>query len=158
MLMALISLTWEIKGEPDCNFKQRGVQLFLAWAVMQGFAMLLQNRYQRQRLYTRIALGKAKRMDVVWGETAGVRGQLLLLCPILFTLQGFEGYVGVLLLRTALVGAVSEWQAISYFSPFSVIVCGILLIVMAVGNFVNTVQTLMEKSKVKARVKKNKSK
>jgi hypothetical protein len=25
---------------------------------MQGVAMLLQNRYQRQRLYTRIALGK----------------------------------------------------------------------------------------------------
>ena len=97
---------------------------------MQGIAMLLQNRYQRQRLYTRIALGKvesfpsevdyiavdclcllfahletsfnrtrqiiclldwkfwqAKRMDVVWGETAGVDGQLWLLCPILFTLQ-----------------------------------------------------------------------
>ena len=30
---------------------------------------------------------QAKRMDVVWGETAGVDGQLLLLCPILFTLQ-----------------------------------------------------------------------
>jgi len=30
----------------------------LVWAIMQGFAMLLQNRYQRQRLYTRIALGK----------------------------------------------------------------------------------------------------
>ncbi|RRT67545.1 hypothetical protein B296_00026237 [Ensete ventricosum] len=28
------------------------------WAMMQGVAMLLQNRYQRQRLYTRIALGK----------------------------------------------------------------------------------------------------
>lgn len=26
-------------------------------------------------------------MDVVWGETAGVDGQLLLLCPILFILQ-----------------------------------------------------------------------
>lgn len=26
-------------------------------------------------------------MDVVWGETAGVEGQLLLLCPILFVLQ-----------------------------------------------------------------------
>ena len=37
---------------------QRGVQLFLQWAMMQGVAMLLQNRYQRQRLYTRIALGK----------------------------------------------------------------------------------------------------
>jgi hypothetical protein len=37
---------------------QQGVRLFLGWAVMQGVAMLLQNRYQRQRLYTRIALGK----------------------------------------------------------------------------------------------------
>ncbi|KAJ1385832.1 Tyrosine-protein kinase, active site [Sesbania bispinosa] len=111
MVMALVSLTWEIKGQPDCAKKQRGVQLFLQWAMMQGVAMLLQNRYQRQRLYTRIALGKAKRMDVVWGETAGVDGQLWLLCPILFILQGFEAYVGLLLLKTAFVGVVSEWQA-----------------------------------------------
>ncbi|XP_010919352.1 uncharacterized protein [Elaeis guineensis] len=149
MLMALVSLTWEIKGQPDCAYKQRGVQLFLAWAMMQGVAMLLQNRYQRQRLYTRIALGKAKRMDVVWGETAGVQGQLWLLCPILFILQVFEAYVGMLLLRTALVGAVSEWQ---------VIVCGILLVVMAVVNFINTVQTLVAKSRVKAKIKRSKSK
>lgn len=40
------------------NLLQRGVQLFLQWAILQGVAMLLQNRYQRQRLYTRIALGK----------------------------------------------------------------------------------------------------
>ncbi|KAK4794021.1 hypothetical protein SAY86_012015 [Trapa natans] len=57
MIMALVSLTWEIKGKPDCAQKQRGVQLFLQWAMMQGVAMLLQNRYQR-RLYTHIALGK----------------------------------------------------------------------------------------------------
>ncbi|XP_024043970.1 uncharacterized protein LOC102617958 isoform X4 [Citrus sinensis] len=112
MLMALVSLTWEIKGQPNCAQKQRGVQLFLQWAMMQGVAMLLQNRYQRQRLYTRIALGKAKRMDVVWGETAGVDGQLWLLCPILFILQVFEAYVGLLLLKTALVGVVPEWQEI----------------------------------------------
>ncbi|CAL5321156.1 unnamed protein product [Camellia sinensis] len=80
MAMALISLTWETQ-------KQRGVQLFLQWAIMQGVAMLLQNRYQRQRLCTHIALGKARRMDVVWGETAGVNGQLWLLAPILFILQ-----------------------------------------------------------------------
>lgn len=41
-----------------CYDPQQGVRLFLGWAVMQGVAMLLQNRYQRQRLYTRIALGK----------------------------------------------------------------------------------------------------
>lgn len=39
---------------------QRGVELFLRWAIMQGVAMILHNRYQRQRLYTRIALGKVK--------------------------------------------------------------------------------------------------
>ncbi|PQP98727.1 transmembrane protein 120 homolog [Prunus yedoensis var. nudiflora] len=149
MFMALVSLTWEIKGQPDCSQKQRGVQLFLQWAMMQGVAMLLQNRYQRQRLYTRIALGKAKRMDVVWGETAGVDGQLWLLCPILFILQGFEAYVGLQLLKTALVGVASEWQ-VSF--------CGVLLVLMAVGNFVNTVQTLMVKSRFKAKMKRSKSK
>ncbi|XP_056173676.1 uncharacterized protein LOC115689984 isoform X3 [Syzygium oleosum] len=126
MIMALVSLTWEIKGQPNCAQKQRGVQLFLQWAIMQGVAMLLQNRYQRQRLYTRIALGKAKRMDVVWGETAGVDGQLWLLCPILFIMQ--------------------------------VIFCGILLVLMAVGNFANTIQTLMAKSRFKAKMKRTKSK
>ncbi|KAL6857023.1 hypothetical protein ACP4OV_018405 [Aristida adscensionis] len=149
MLMALVSLTWEIKGQPDCARKQRGVELFLCWAIMQGFAMMLQNRYQRQRLYTRIALGKAKRMDVVWGETAGVEGQLLLLCPLLFLLQGFEGYVGFLLLRTAHTGVVPEWQ---------VVVCGVLLIAMAIGNFANTVDTLMAKSRFKAKMKKSRGK
>ncbi|KAL6848490.1 hypothetical protein ACP4OV_021784 [Aristida adscensionis] len=148
MLMALVSLTWEIKGQPDCSSNQKGVQLFLRWAIMQGIAMHLQNRYQRQRLRTRIALGKAKRMDVVAGETAGVEGQLLLLYPVLFVLQGFEAYVGVLLLQTALHGLASEWQ---------VVVCGILLVVMAVGNFVNTVETLILKLRFKAKMKKAKS-
>ncbi|XVE64538.1 hypothetical protein DITRI_Ditri07aG0108500 [Diplodiscus trichospermus] len=110
MVMALVSLTWEIEGQPNCAQKQRGVQLFLQWAMMQGVAMLLQNRYQRQRLYTRIALGKANRMDVVWGETAGVVGQLWVLCPILFLMQGFEAYVGLQLLKMAYAGVVSEWQ------------------------------------------------
>ncbi|XP_058182509.1 uncharacterized protein LOC131300602 [Rhododendron vialii] len=149
MAMALISLTWEIEREPNCAQKQKGVQLFLQWAIMQGVAMLLQNRYQRQRLYTRIAMGKARIMDVVWGETAGVEGQLWLLAPILFILQGFEAYVGMLLLKAALVGVISEWQ---------VITSGILLIIMAVGNFLNTVQILGAKSRFKARMKKSKSK
>ncbi|CAL5210337.1 unnamed protein product [Lathyrus oleraceus] len=149
MIMAVVSLTWEIKGQPDCANKQRGVQLFLQWAMMQGVAMLLQNRYQRQRLYTRIALGKAKRMDVVWGETSGVDGQLWLLCPILFILQGFEAYVGLLLLNTAFAGEISEWQ---------VIFCGLLLVVMAIGNFENTVQTLLVKSRFKAKMRRTKSK
>uniref|UniRef100_A0A2C9WGB2 TMPIT-like protein n=1 Tax=Manihot esculenta TaxID=3983 RepID=A0A2C9WGB2_MANES len=84
MIMALVSLTWEIKGQPNCVQKQ------------------------------------AKRMDVVWGETAGVDGQLWLLCPILFILQGFEAYVGLQLLKTAFVRVVSEWQVSTKIS-FSVL-------------------------------------
>nr|CAB3448512.1 unnamed protein product [Digitaria exilis] len=154
MVMALISLTWEIKGQPDCSNKQRGVQLFLRWAIMQGIAMHLQNRYQRQRLRTRIALGKlnltfittwqAKRMDVVAGETAGVEGQLLLLYPVLFILQ---------------VCGVNSKQFLlaTHLGPFRVVVCGILLVVMAVGNFVNTVETLILKLRFKAKMKRAKN-
>ncbi|MQM01180.1 hypothetical protein Taro_033930 [Colocasia esculenta] len=91
-----------------------------------------------------ITCSQARRMDVVWGETAGVEGQLWLLCPILFILQIFEAYVGVKLLLNALEGLVPEWQ---------VVVCGILLVLMAVGNFANTVQTLMAKSRFKAKMK-----
>ncbi|XP_039045966.1 transmembrane protein 120 homolog [Hibiscus syriacus] len=149
IVMALISITWEIEGQPNCAQKQRGVELFLQWAMMQGVVMLLQNRYQRQRLYTRIALGKANRMDVVWGEASGVDGQLWILCPVLFLMQGFEAYVGLLLLRSAFAGVVSKWQ---------VICCGILLVVMAVGNFVNTIQSLVTKSRFKAKMKRTKNK
>lgn len=145
MLMAVVSLTWDFKGEhPHCEQKQHGVRFFLVWAVVQGVAMLLQNRYQRQRLYTRIALGKAGRMDVVWGETAGVLGQLWLLYPLLFLLQFFQGYLGFLLLLTAFTKDDCEWQ---------VITCGILLLIMALGNFANTVETLFAKMRIKTRMK-----
>nr|XP_024385292.1 transmembrane protein 120 homolog isoform X2 [Physcomitrium patens] len=145
MVMALVSLTWGIQGHPSCIRKQQGVRLFLGWAVMQGVAMLLQNRYQRRRLYTRIALGKAGRMDVVWGETAGVKGQLWVLYPLLFILQGFQFFIGILLLKTAILEDESEWQ---------MVVCGLLLILMACGNFVNTVATLVAKAKIKSKMKK----
>lgn len=145
MLMALISLTWDFKGQqPHCESKQHGVRFFLVWAVMQGVAMLLQNRYQRQRLYTRIALGKAGRMDVVWGETAGVIGQLWLLYPVLFMLQFFQGYLGFRLLSTAFKEHNSEWQVTG---------CGLLLLVMALGNFANTVETLFAKMRIKTKMK-----
>ena len=38
-------------------------------------------------------------MDVVWGETAGVDGQLWLLCPILFILQVMYAKLGHYLLN-----------------------------------------------------------
>ncbi|KAL3699820.1 hypothetical protein R1sor_017842 [Riccia sorocarpa] len=147
MLMALISLTWGLQGHPSCIRKQQGVRFFLAWALMQGIAMLLQNRYQRQRLYTRIALGKAGRMDVVWGETSGVKGQIWVLYPLLFTLQIFQFSIGALLLRTSILEDEAEWQMVA---------CGLLLLIMAVGNFSNTVATVVAKARIKAKMKQTK--
>ena len=45
-------------------------------------------------MYTRIALGKNSAMDVVSGESSGGQGQLLVLYPLLFALQGLEMYIG----------------------------------------------------------------
>lgn len=40
---------------------------------------------------------QANRMDVVWGETAGVDGQLWLLCPILFIMQVIRKHFDIVL-------------------------------------------------------------
>ncbi|OIS97437.1 hypothetical protein A4A49_09683 [Nicotiana attenuata] len=42
------------------------------WAFMQGFTMLLQNRYQRKTIYIHTTVCKAKGMNVVWEEPVGV--------------------------------------------------------------------------------------
>ena len=56
--------------------------------------MMVQNRYQRRRMYTRIALGKNRAMDVVSGESSGGTGQLLFLYPLLFALQILQCWIG----------------------------------------------------------------
>ncbi|KAB2048918.1 hypothetical protein ES319_A13G142600v1, partial [Gossypium barbadense] len=43
-------------------------------------------------------------------------------------------------------------------SSHLVICCGILLVLMAVGNFINTIQTLVTKSRFKEKMKRSKSK
>ncbi|KAI3501325.1 hypothetical protein L1887_29191 [Cichorium endivia] len=63
--------------------------------------------------------------------------------------QAFEAYVGLLLVKSAVVGVVSEWQ---------VVTCGILLIIMTVGNLTKTVNTLVSKSQLKVRIKKDECK
>lgn len=67
---------------------------FLVFTALQGAVMIVQNRYQRFRLYTRVAMGKASPMDVAGGEMGGNTGQLKLLYPLLFGLQGLQVYFG----------------------------------------------------------------
>lgn len=56
----------------------------MLWSAFQALVMLVQNRYQKRRMYTRIAMGKNSAMDVVSGESSGSAGQLMVLYPMLF--------------------------------------------------------------------------
>ena len=56
--------------------------------------MMMQNRYQRRRMYTRIAMGKNRAMDVVSGESSGVAGQVLIIYPMLLALQASQFFIG----------------------------------------------------------------
>jgi hypothetical protein len=77
----------------------RARALFLRWAAAQAVVIVLQNRYQRRRLYTRIALGKSSALDLPGGDAAGAHGQLLVLYPALFALQALQAAVGAEMLR-----------------------------------------------------------
>ena len=89
-------------SNPDCILlnRERGacglalLSLLKRDGCAQGIVMLLQNRYQRRRMYTRIALGKSRAMDVVSGETSGSAGQLLILYPLLVGLQALQCWIG----------------------------------------------------------------
>nr|CAB3480008.1 unnamed protein product [Digitaria exilis] len=160
MLMALISLTWEIKGQsqPDCARKQ------VCSLVLRSFAHVIIDISVKDYILG-LLWGRLKEW-MLYGERQLVSKVNCCCCVLSFFccrfgfflwLHGetwqhkvvFEGYVGFLLLRTAHTGVIPEWQ---------VVVCGILLIAMAIGNFANTVDTLMVKSRFKAKMKKSRGK
>lgn len=129
-------------------------QLFLWWAMMQGVVMVMQNRYQRRRLYTKIALGNvmSNSSDVIGGESSGSSGQLYLLYPMLFAMQGLQFYIGV--------GMFSEtqwsWHSLEGFldperpgtdlwGSRGVALAGIMMMLMALTNAWNTIETIVVK-------------
>lgn len=138
------------------------VNKFLWWAWWQSLIMILQNRYQRKRLVTRIALGKAMAMDVVSGESSGNFGQLLLLYPLLFWLQGLQANIGFIMVRrgwSAASAAPSEgWLDLEKHESDlrgsrGVLLVGGLMLIMAICNFRNTVATILQKRKVKTNMR-----
>ena len=130
----------------------RAITLFLWWAMMQSVVIVLQNRYQRRRMYTRIALGKNSAMDVVRGETSGAHGQLLLLYPILFAMQGLQAYIGWEMLMYTAWALLSpegflnlEDKESDLWGSRGVALAGAIMIFMAAKNFLNTVATIVGK-------------
>ena len=135
MAMALCVLTMDVDSPSCVTFIGR----FLFFTFCQGIVMFLQNRYQRFRMYTRVAIGKASPMDVSATESGS---RLKLLWPLLLTLQTMQLVFGCqVLLRWYKEFArngkgLSEWQAL---------VAGSLFVLMALGNFNATVMTFIRK-------------
>jgi hypothetical protein len=131
---------------------------FLWWAMLQGFVMVLQNRYQRRRMYTKIALGSVTRSDVISGESSGAFGQLYFLYPVLFWMQVLQFYIGI----GMFVSTQWSWHSLEGFldpeNPGSdlwgsrgVAVAGLMMMFMALKNFQNTVATIVHKKKKKTK-------
>lgn len=125
---------------------------FMCWSIFQAVVMLVQNRYQRRRMYTRIALGKNSAMDVVAGESSGGSGQLLLLYPLLFILQASQIALGIeVAWRTfpamlSLEGYLDPEHRLSDLrGSRGVFVTGLTFAALGVMNFLNTVATMLAK-------------
>ena len=165
MGMCLVVLTMDVQSNACLNYMSR----FLVFTALQGVVMLTQNRYQRFRLYTRVAMGKASPMDVAGGEMGGNAGQLKLLYPLLFGLQIMQVYFGASVLVSVArehdlldgLGEVyfGEWlQRLghtaeagvvggTFFREWQAPCAGALFVVMGVGNFRATIQTYFTKRK-----------
>jgi len=107
-------------------------------------------------MYTRIALGKNSAMDVVSGESSGGQGQLLILYPMLFALQGLEMYIGAEMMAMTWRSLLSPEGYLDMEAHDSdlrgsrgVFLAGGLTLYMGVLNMLNTFATMYDKQKAK---------
>ena len=121
----------------------------LYFCVLQGFVQLVQNRYQKQRHYTLMSLGRASPMDITSTETISEpppSSLMIVLVPV-FLSQSVQIYIGYLLLRVCFVD-LNVWQSPSmYREEMQTFSTGVLAVILGIGNFIATVNTLREKIK-----------
>ncbi|PSC69322.1 transmembrane 120-like protein isoform B [Micractinium conductrix] len=134
----------------------RSVHTFLWWAVLQGAVIVMQNRYQRRRMYTRVALGKSSAMDVVGGESSAAAGQLALLYPLLFMLQGLQSVIGVQMVTSNFNSFLSpegyldlEAKESDLWGSRGVALAGLCMLYMALMNFRGTVAAIVGRARAK---------
>jgi len=130
--------------------------------ALQGAVMVLQNRYQRGRLYAAVAAGRARTVDVPGGEASGGGrgvGGLALLLPPLMVFQACEMMLGA---RLAFIGVLDAWtlhwgggrdggggvggdSAAAARAALLLPVAGGILALLGAGNLRATLQTVKAK-------------
>jgi len=141
-IASLIFLTWP-HGPAYLSFKQD----YLYFCVLQGFVQLVQNRYQKQRHYTLMSLGKARPMDITSTETISEpppSSFMIVLVPV-FCSHILQTYIGYALLRVCFTD-LNVWQNPSmYQEEMQTFATGVIAILLGVGNFYATMKALGKK-------------
>lgn len=129
-------------------------RIFSDWTskllVYQGFVMIMMNLYQDRRAYVRKSLGKTRDIDPTFTEALHESPkELFLLLPLLLMLYAAYMYLaGYMFTHFMYVPSKTEcWL---------MLVAGILLLVIGVGNTLTTWSTIREKNvsrRLKARTK-----
>jgi hypothetical protein len=135
-------ITW-----PDSPTYSRFIPYWNIFLVYQGFVQMMQLWYQKRRDYTNRALGRTGRMDVSFSETlTEFPRELVVLVPFLYGSYVWQVWMGVQLL-SVLVFEMDplgkHWTL--YREEVQVGVTGCVILILGVGNFVTTSQTLLEK-------------
>lgn len=122
--------------------------MFTLYFLYQGFVQLFQSRYQQQRHYARIALGKAKDMDTTTSEgLQEFHAGLIILVTLLLVAYAVQAYMSFSLLRAAFfdLNLAQPWY--EYREEVQAITCGVLFGVLCVGNTITLFNTLIRKTR-----------
>jgi len=150
IVFTLVLITLPTESESFKMFSEK----FIYFNVMQGLIMMFQNRYQSRRLYRQIALGRNQTMDVVSAESSPGKGQLLILYPALFAMQGLQFVIALDAINysakdffTSAGWLDSVDGSTDLRTSRGVFVCGLLFMILAVGNLISTLATIWSKCK-----------
>jgi hypothetical protein len=136
---AIIMLLWPI----NATLEQMKDAHFFSFLAVQGLIMMVQIRYQSNRVQVRRALGKANNMETSGGETIVEKpSNLKFMVPLLFVLYVFEGGMGSYLISISWTGGGAE-------TLWSTLITGICFVVLCIGNLYTTLSVLLSKRKMR---------
>jgi hypothetical protein len=141
---SVMLITW-----PDTPTYARIAPYWQFFLLYQGFVQVLQLWYQKRRDYANRALGRTQRMDVSYSETlTEFPKELVLLVPFVLFAHLWQLCLGIYLLNilfTEMNPFGTHWTA--YREEVQCFVCGVVALLLGIGNVVTTVSTLWSKSK-----------
>lgn len=140
---SVMLITW-----PDTPTYARIAPYWQFFLLYQGFVQMLQLLYQKRRDYANRALGRTQRMDVSYSETlTEFPKELVLLVPFVLFAHLWQLCLGLYLLNilfNEMNPFGTHWTA--YREEVQCFVCGVVALLLGIGNVVTTVRTLWSKS------------